>query len=166
MKEFAKGKLKSSSGQKVTSAKQAAAIGYSEERGDSRAAVIIVRRGEQFLMGKRRDTGRWTLPAGKVNDTESMHQGAMRELHEETGIKVSRLKFLGSRLVEPEQGRSVQVSLYEHHADPKARPHGKLDPDKEIGEYRWVSSKEKLPDEIAGNLQHPNNVALQHLGLI
>lgn len=30
MKEFAKGKLKSSSGQKVTSKKQAAAIAYSE----------------------------------------------------------------------------------------------------------------------------------------
>lgn len=34
MKEFAKGKLKSSSGKKVTSKKQALAIGYSEERAD------------------------------------------------------------------------------------------------------------------------------------
>jgi len=39
MREFYKGTLKSSSGQKVTSKKQALAIGYSEERGDSKDDV-------------------------------------------------------------------------------------------------------------------------------
>lgn len=38
MKEFYKGTLKSSSGKKVTSKKQALAIGYSEERGDSKVS--------------------------------------------------------------------------------------------------------------------------------
>lgn len=133
---------------------------------EKRASVIIVKRGDQFLMGRRRDTGRWTLPGGMVEDRESHHQGAVRELAEETGISAKRLKFLGARMVEPEQGKTVHVNLYQHHADQDVKPHGKFDPDKEIGEFRWVDLKAPLPDEIAGNLQHPNNVALDHLGLL
>lgn len=167
MEEFSKGTLKSSSGQKVTDPKQALAIGYSEERGDSpRAASIIVRRGDTFLMGKRRDNGRWTLPGGHVAPKESHHQGAVRELKEETGLESKKLKFLGARFVEPSQGKRVHLNLYEHHADEDAKPTWKNDPDKEIDEFRWLSSKEPLPEDIAGNLQHPHNVALLHMGLL
>lgn len=173
MKEFAKGTLKSSSGKKVTDPKQALAIGYSEERhkdaeapARKRASVIIVKRGDTFLMGRRRDTGRWTLPGGMVEERESMHQGGVRELAEETGLEAKRLKFLGSRLVEPKQGESVQVNLYEHQAEIGSRPTGKADPDREIAEFRWIPLSGKLPDDIGGNLQHPNNVALAHLGLL
>lgn len=131
-----------------------------------RAATIIVRRGDDILMGKRRDNGRWTLPGGHIEDNESHHQGAVRELMEETGLEAKKLKFIGGRVVEPKQGQSVQLNIYQHHADPKARPTNKIDPDKEIQSFRWVSMKEPLDEEIAGNLQHPGNAALQHLGLI
>lgn len=131
-----------------------------------RAATIIVKRGDSFLMGKRKDNGRWSLPGGNVNDDESHHQGARRELMEETGIQADRLKFLGSRMVEPKQGENVHVNMYQHHADEDAKPTNKIDPDKEFAEFKWLKTKEPLPEEIAGNLQHPNNVALQHLGLL
>jgi phage-related protein (TIGR01555 family) len=169
MKEFAKGTLKSSSGQKVTDPKQALAIGYSEERKDessSRGASIIVRKGDAILFGRRRDNGRWTLPGGHIAPLESHHQGAIRELKEETGIEAKKLKFIGSRMVEPTQGKSVHLNIYEHHADEDAKPTWKNDPDKEISEFRWVNSKAQLPPEISENLQHPNNVALIHLGLL
>lgn len=136
------------------------------EEKPNRAATIIVRRGDAFLMGKRRDTGRWTLPGGVVEKRESLHQGGVRELAEETGIVAKRLKFLGSRLTEPEQGQSVTVSIYGHDADDKVRPTAKNDPDREITEWRWIPVKGPLPEEIAGNLQHPNNVALQHMKLL
>lgn len=131
-----------------------------------RAATIIVRRGDDFLMGKRRDNGRWTLPGGHVSDLESHHQGAVRELDEETGLKAEKLKFVGGRIVEPRQGHSIHLNIYEHNADKKAKPNFKNDPDKEIDEFRWLNSKEPLPEEILGNLQHPNNVALDHMGLL
>jgi uncharacterized protein len=182
MNEFAKGTLKSGSGQKVTDPKQALAIGYNDEdlgkqmddlRGEKpetnekkRAATIIVRRGDAFLMGKRRDNGRWSLPGGHVDDGESHHQGAIRELMEETGYNAKKLKFLGARMVEPQQGKNVHVNIYQHHPDETQKPTWKIDPDKEFNEFRWVSTKEPLPEEIANNLAHPNNVALAHLGLL
>jgi len=56
--------------------------------------------------------------------------------------------------------------MYEHKHDGETKPTFKKDPDKEFDEFRWVNTKEKLPDEIEGNLAHPNNVALSHLGMI
>lgn len=131
-----------------------------------RAATIIVRKGDHFLMGKRRDNGRWSLPGGHVERGESHHQGAMRELGEETGFQSKRLKFLGARMVEPKQGETVHLNMYQHTVEENARPTSKQDPDKEFAEYRWVHAKNVLPEDIADNLQHPNNVALQHLGLL
>lgn len=131
-----------------------------------RAATIIVRRGDHFLMGPTNENGKWTLPGGVVEDSESLHQGAIRELGEETGLKAERLKFLGSRLVENEKGRPVTVSMYEHRATDSDKPTGRHDPDKEVSKWKWVHSKDELPEEISGNLKHPNNIALAHLGLL
>lgn len=138
----------------------------SEDNQRRRAATVLVRRGDEFLMGRTRDGNRWTCPGGIVDDDESMHQGAVRELAEETGIAANRLKFLGTRLVESQMGKSTEVSIYQHHADPQAKPTGKHDPDKEVAEWRWISMKQPLPTDIAHNLKHPNNVVLDHLGLL
>jgi phage-related protein (TIGR01555 family) len=131
-----------------------------------RAATIIVRDGDRFLMGKTNEDGRYTLPGGVVEDGESMHQGGVRELAEETGLEAGRLKFLGSRLVESKQGDPTQVSIYEHNLADGAKPTSKKDPDKEVSKWEWFSSKEPLSDEVMGNLKHPNNVALQHMKLL
>jgi 8-oxo-dGTP diphosphatase len=169
MKEFSKGKLKSSSGKKVTDPKQAAAIGYSQEKKDNekrRSATIIVRDGDKFLMGPTNKDGRWTLPGGVVDDHESMHQGALRELAEETGIEANKLRYLGTRLVESEKDKPYEVAMYEHHIAKDVKPTAKKDPDKEVAEWRWLSSAEPLHQDVLGNLKHTNNVALDHMGLL
>ncbi|CAM6004905.1 unnamed protein product [Sphagnum balticum] len=130
-----------------------------------RAATVIVRDGDKFLMGKRKEDGRWALPGGHIEQNESAHQGGVRELKEETALEAKRLKFLGTRLVESEKDKPTEVTMYEHKHD-GSKTSFKKDPDKEFEELRWFSTKEKLPDEIANNLAHPNNVALSHLGLI
>lgn len=137
-----------------------------EAQGPTRATQIIVRDGDKVLMGKRREGGKWAFPGGHVERGESHHQGAVRELSEETGLQASRLKFLGGRMVEPEQGKTVHINLYEHQKAKDSKPTFKNDPDKEFGKFQWVSTKDPLPAEIAENLAHPNNVALQHLGLL
>jgi phage-related protein (TIGR01555 family) len=135
-----------------------------EER--NRAATIIVKRDGKFLMGKRRDNEKWSLPGGHVENMESHHQGAIRELMEETGIQAKRLKFEGGRMVEPKKGQSVHVNMYSHNALDSDKPTWKIDPDKEFKEFKWFSQKDPLPEEVSGSLQHPNNVALMHLGLL
>lgn len=131
-----------------------------------RATSVIVRKGDNFLMGKRRDTGRYTLPGGMVEPRESRHQAGVRELLEETGIATKRLKFLGTRLVENSLRKPVEVTLYELNVADDADPTSKNDPDKEVSDWLWLPTKAPLPDEISGALQHPNNIGLEHLGLL
>lgn len=59
---------------------------------DSELKVLLIRRGE----GPH--TGTWALPGGFLKNTETAPQGALRELHEETGLGImlsSDLKLFG-----------------------------------------------------------------------
>lgn len=146
-------------------ASKAKKVAYDTDEAPKKAASIIVRRGDAFLMGRRKD-GTWALPGGHIEKGESHHQGALRELSEETGMQASKLKFLGGRMVEPKQGQSVHVNLYEHQDLDMVKPSAKADPDKEFKSFKWFSTKEPLPEDVLGSLAHPNNVGLLHLGLL
>jgi uncharacterized protein len=139
-----------------------------EESPKRRAATVIVKHGDKFLMGPTNKDGRYTMPGGKVEDGESMHQGAIRELAEETGIQAKRLKWLGTRLVESEMGKPTEVAMYEynHPEDEKIRPTTRKDPDNEVKKWEWFSHKEPLHKDVLGNLKHANNIALDHMGLL
>jgi phage-related protein (TIGR01555 family) len=141
-------------------------LGRNDSSDRRRAATIIVRRGDHFLMGPTHENGRWTMPGGMIEDGESVHQGALRELEEETGLKAGKLKYLGTRLVESEKDQQTEVAMYEHHVKDGVRPTHKKDPDKEVSGWKWLNSKEPLSQDVLGNLKHANNVALDHMGLL
>jgi len=61
---------------------------------------VMLLRGEKVLLGKRHDDpakasselhgeGTWTMPGGKLHFGETLRAAAVREMLEETGIKVS-----------------------------------------------------------------------------
>lgn len=53
------------------------------------AVGVVCWRGDQVLLIKRGRAprlGEWSIPGGKVNRGESLHDAALRELFEETGI--------------------------------------------------------------------------------
>lgn len=56
------------------------------------AAYVVLRRGDEVLLQLRRGTGymdeHWATMAGHVEPDESVHQAAVRELREETGVEV------------------------------------------------------------------------------
>ncbi|WP_030438159.1 NUDIX domain-containing protein [Actinoplanes subtropicus] len=57
--------------------------------------ALVVDDTGRILMQKRRDTGQWALPMGKMELGETPTECAIRETEEETGIRVEILSLVG-----------------------------------------------------------------------
>jgi len=55
------------------------------------AALLLTRRSAQL----RRHPGQWALPGGTIDEGESPEQAALRELHEEVGLRLEEGAILG-----------------------------------------------------------------------
>ncbi|MFA6648093.1 MAG: NUDIX domain-containing protein [Candidatus Izemoplasmatales bacterium] len=58
-------------------------------------AVVIVNEKNQVLLQKRSDNGLWGLPGGLLELDETIQEGAIREVKEETNLDVKLEKFIG-----------------------------------------------------------------------
>ncbi|WP_162850863.1 NUDIX domain-containing protein [Amnibacterium kyonggiense] len=74
------------------------------------AKAVIVRDGA-VLLG-RNDRGEWELPGGRVEAEEEPADAVVREVAEETGLRVAVTAPLGVRLLEVLPGRSVLIAAY------------------------------------------------------
>lgn len=82
-------------------------------------AVVFRRNGshlEVLLIQRKHDPyeGMWALPGGYVDMDETVEQAIMRELEEETGLKIHELKQLHtfSAIGRDPRGRTVSVIFY------------------------------------------------------
>lgn len=71
------------------------------------AVLLIERRNEPFR-------GKWALPGGFMDMTETLEEAVTRELQEETGLRLSHLKQLHafSALKRDPRGRTVSVVFW------------------------------------------------------
>lgn len=69
------------------------------------AYAIVVDEQRRVLLAYWQDAARWTLPGGGVELHESIEEGAVRELAEETGYAVELVRLLGvdSLVVPPDR---------------------------------------------------------------
>ena len=58
-------------------------------------AIVIVNEQNQILLQKRSDNGLWGLPGGLLELDESIEEGAIREVKEETNLDIVITKFIG-----------------------------------------------------------------------
>lgn len=56
--------------------------------------VLMVKRGKQPFLG------RWSYPGGMVEDGETPHDAALRELMEETGLAATAVRLVGQHVVQ------------------------------------------------------------------
>jgi 8-oxo-dGTP diphosphatase len=68
--------------------------------------VLLIERGNEPYKG------RWAIPGGFLNMDETTEQCAIRELEEETGLKISRVQQIGaySKVDRDPRGRTISVA--------------------------------------------------------
>jgi 8-oxo-dGTP diphosphatase len=53
------------------------------------ACAVVVDDGGRILLGCRADTGTWSLPGGAIDPGEQPADAAVREVYEETGVRIA-----------------------------------------------------------------------------
>jgi len=102
---------------------------------DASGRVLILRRAPDST-----DGGRWCLPGGKIDYGDTVEQAAIRELHEETSLRATDLRFLFYQdSLPPAPGRMHCINLYLECA-----AEGKVVLNEESIEAAWIS-REDVP---------------------
>lgn len=106
----------------------------------------------RILLQRRRDTGQWALPMGKMEIGETPTQCAVRETQEETGVLVEPVGFLGlysdpRHIVAYTDGEIRQAYEVMLIARPVA---GTPAANEEASDVRWVA-----PDDLDALDIHP-----------
>ncbi len=114
--------------------------------------TLTVDAGGRILLQRRRDTGQWALPIGKMEIGETPTQCATRETQEETGVLVEPYGLLG---IYSDPGHIVAYSdgevRQEYEVILLARPvSGSLGANDEASDARWVA-----PEDLARLDIHP-----------
>jgi 8-oxo-dGTP diphosphatase len=115
--------------------------------------IMILKNGK-VLLGKRHQEadkasselhgeGTWTMPGGKLHFQESFEQGAIREVLEETGIKLKKIKVICVNNDKVDDAHFATIGLFSD--DFEGEPQVK-EPD-EITEWNWFEL-ENLPSPI------------------
>ncbi len=108
------------------------------------AATVAVIKENKILMLKRKDSGKWTMPGGTMELSESLTDCAVREVKEETGLDVKICDVIGAytdpdvriEYSDGEVRREFSVVYYgEVTGDCSVRL------DDESGEYQWAEAE-------------------------
>jgi 8-oxo-dGTP diphosphatase len=103
-----------------------------------RAAGGLVQRDGKVLLVHRPRYDDWTFPKGKALDGELDEECALREVHEETGIRARLEAELGTTMYTDTKGRAKRVRWWSMEP---VQDDG-FAPGDEVDELRWVPAEE------------------------
>lgn len=101
----------------------------------------IIEKDEKFLMVHEAHgpyKGLWNIPAGKLDIGESLVEGAVREVYEETGYKFKPEKIVGIYLRHNKDNSTLHIVFKGSYKETKNELKGDID------EVRWFSFKEVI----------------------
>ncbi|WKD61774.1 NADH pyrophosphatase [Corynebacterium ciconiae DSM 44920] len=115
--------------------------------------VVELREQQRILVGRNAQRSQYfSLIAGYVEPGESVESAFIREVREETGRRVERVRYVASQPW-PLSG-SLMLGMYGTTSD--VRPHSATD--NELRETRWVSAsdirEQRFPQPRAGSIAH------------
>ena len=127
---------------------------------------VAVTNGDTILFGLRNDNLLWSLPGGHLNENESPYEAGVRELYEETGIKVYKsMTYLGHKMV----GNGYMVHAFKYDINEKPDVVETMtvehDPDKEFSRLEWVHMESQEWIEVMNKSHTPRNVVLEFMGV-
>lgn len=119
--------------------------------------VLVVRRVPEDTLG-----GEWELPGGGVDTGETIEQGAIRELREETGLEVDKVlgTFEGFDYTTPRKPKVRQINFMVTVKSGAIQ----LEPT-EHDEYRWIASSDIPSLEATAEMQQCLQEAFRALAL-
>lgn len=129
------------------------------------ASVIVMNHLGQVLLGKRTEDGIITPPGGHAQDHETPERAALRELFEETGLIAREEDLQTLPTIDTVNGRICHCYLW---VTSQAFPTPKLDPDKEVKEWKWYDEHD-LPagiDKDPRRFESVRNAFMKHYGII
>lgn len=98
------------------------------------AVALIVNGDDKVLMGKRSDSGKFTLPGGHAEFGEDIHESMIRELKEETGLDSKNMKLVLVRK-DPISGKLIYLFRVEVDSEQQIDVSG--DPDSECPGWHY-----------------------------
>ncbi len=109
----------------------------------------------QIVLIKRRDNGKWALPGGMVNWGEDIETTVLRELEEETGLNLAKVRRLVGIYSSPERDGRVHSICVVVEVDATGTMH--------IQDPREVLDIQAFPPEAIpiGTLSHDHDRQLQ-----
>lgn len=119
-----------------------------------RAAGGIVFRDGAILVVHRPKYDDWTFPKGKAEPGESDEECALREVHEEAGLRCRLEREIGVTDYRDASGRPKQVRWWRMGVVVD----GGFTPNAEVDELRWVD-----PEDAGGLLTYERDRALLEL---
>jgi 8-oxo-dGTP pyrophosphatase MutT (NUDIX family) len=127
-----------------------------EKRENVDIAVVVLRDGNFVLIGRRRRNNKWGLPGGRTENGEDAKTAALRELEEETGLKLKDQDLMLAGIRKTKGGgenKRVHVFMAQY---PGGVATTEEDPDEEFTKWRWVRCEDgQLPDEILDDEMTP-----------
>ncbi len=126
------------------------------------SVVCIVKKEGKYLFCKREDNSLWVLPGGKIEGRETLEDAIRREVLEETGIRISKLKYRAKWKI-PSFGEPQFIGVFES----TGKISGNLTPSWESPEVAFLNNPEiatKVPEYIQDLLKKLNsNQNFQHI---
>lgn len=95
---------------------------------------------QRVLLTRRVDNGRWCLPGGGMDAGEDVTETCVREVWEETGLRVRVTRLLGvysspHRIIEYADGNRFQIVALNFEAEPVGGALGLSDETTEVGYF-------------------------------